>query len=192
MKATEECSLQDKIILGLLLDGDKSSYDLKKSMESSTGFFYNSSQGSIQPALKKLVQHGHVQVTEERRGARIKMTYSITEEGEKAFLRWAGEPIALEKPRDPALVKMFFFNYVEGARKRELVEGYLREIGQVEAMLSMMRQRNQDYIAQNEALLKDPKVRSRLDTLAFGSAYYAFLKEWYGGYLNRVEEELEP
>ncbi|TYP74612.1 PadR family transcriptional regulator [Paenibacillus methanolicus] len=184
--------MQDKIILGLLLDGDKSSYDLKKSMESSTGFFYNSSQGSIQPALKKLVQHGHVRVTEERRGARIKMTYSITEEGEQAFLRWAGEPIALEKPRDPALVKMFFFNYVEGARKRELVAAYLREIEQVEAMLNMFRQRNQELLGNNEALRKDPKVKSRLDTLEFGSSYYAFLKEWYGKYLNRIEEELEP
>ncbi|MFB9328868.1 PadR family transcriptional regulator [Paenibacillus aurantiacus] len=184
--------MQDKIILGLLLDGDKSSYDLKKSMESSTGFFYNSSQGSIQPALKKLAEHGHVRITEERRGARIKKTFSITEEGEKAFLRWAGEPIDLEKPRDPALVKMFFFNYVESAKQRELVEAYLREIEQVEGMLSMFQQRNAEHLRQNEALLHDPKVKSRLDTLEFGSAYYAFLKDWYGKYLNRIEEELEP
>ncbi|CAN7759139.1 PadR family transcriptional regulator [Paenibacillus sp. LjRoot153] len=183
--------MQDKIILGLLLDGDKSSYDLKKSMESSTGFFYNSSQGSIQPALKKLIQNGHIQVTEEHRGARIKKVYSVTEEGEKAFLQWAGEPIALDKPRDPALVKMFFFNYVEDHQKLVLVEAYLREIETVETTLKMIQQMNREQIGNNRELLKNPKVKSRLDTLEFGSEYYAFLKEWYGKYLKKIKEEME-
>jgi DNA-binding PadR family transcriptional regulator len=184
--------MQDKIILGLLLDGDKSSYDMKKSMESSTGFFYNSSQGSIQPALKKLIQNGHVQVTEEHRGARVKKVYSITEEGEKEFLRWAGEPIALDKPRDPALVKMFFFSYVEDHRKLELVEAYLHEIETVGATMEMIQRMNEEQIGKNRGLLNNPKVRSRLDTLAFGKDYYAFLKGWYEKYLQKIKEELEP
>ncbi|WP_419874228.1 PadR family transcriptional regulator [Candidatus Pristimantibacillus sp. PTI5] len=183
--------MQDKIILGLLLDGDKSSYDMKKSMESSTGFFYNSSQGSIQPALKKLIQNGHVLVTEERRGAIIKKIFSITEKGEKEFLSWASDPIALEKPRDPALVKMFFFNYVDDHRKLELVEAYLREIETVEATLKMIQQMNREKIGNNRELLNNPKWKSRLDTLEFGAEYYAFLKDWYGRYLKNIKEELE-
>lgn len=184
--------MQDKIILGLLLDGDKSSYDMKKSMESSTGFFYNSSQGSIQPALKKLIQNGHVHVRDDRQGARNRKVYSITEEGEKEFLHWASEPILLDKPRDPALIKMFFFNYVEGPRKLELVEAYLREIETVGATLKMIQQMNREKIEENTELLNNPKVISRLDTVEFGTAYYAFLKEWYGRYMQKIKEELEP
>ncbi|MDF2649372.1 MAG: transcriptional regulator, PadR-like family [Paenibacillus sp.] len=183
--------MQDKIILGLLLDGDKSSYDLKKSMESGTGFFYNSSQGSIQPALKKLLHNGHIDVTVEPRGARNKKTYSITEEGEKEFLHWAGEPIALDKPRDPALVKMFFFNYVEDVRQLELVEAYLREIETVGKTLKMIQQMNREQIGNNSELQNNPKVRTRLDTLEFGMDYYAFLEEWYGKYLQKIKKEME-
>ncbi|MFC0215518.1 PadR family transcriptional regulator [Paenibacillus chartarius] len=182
--------MQDKIILGLLLDGDKSSYDLQKSMESSTGFFYNSSQGSIQPALKKLIQNGHAQTVTEHRGARAKKVYSITAEGRKEFLRWAAEPIQLDKPRDPALVKMFFFNYVEGPRKLELVEAYMREIESFIASLNMVQRKNREHLEQNPGLLHDPKVKSRLDTLEFGADYYAFLQEWYGKYLQKIKEEL--
>lgn len=178
--------MQDKIILGLLLDSDKSSYDLKKSMESSTGFFYNSSQGSIQPALKKLMHNGHISVTEEYRGARSKKVYSITEEGEKEFQHWASEPIELDKPRDPALVKMFFFSNVEDTRKLELIEAYLREIETVVQTLKAFQQRNQEQLGKNEMLLNNPKVRSRLDTLDFGIDYYAFLKDWYEKYLLKL------
>ncbi|WP_169744134.1 PadR family transcriptional regulator [Paenibacillus wynnii] len=183
--------MQDKIILGLLLDGDKSSYDLKKSMESSTGFFYNSSQGSIQPALKKLIQHRHVHITEELQGARSKKVYSITEEGEEEFLRWAGKSIALDKPRDPALVKMFFFNYVENSRKLELVEAYLHEIENVGATMRKIQQMNREKIGENKELLNNPKVKTRLDTLEFGMDYYAFLQEWYTKYLQKLKEEME-
>ncbi|MDQ0873937.1 DNA-binding PadR family transcriptional regulator [Paenibacillus sp. V4I3] len=182
--------MQDKIILGLLLDGDKSSYDLKKNMEASTGFFYNSSQGSIQPALKKLVQNGHVHLTEVRQGGRNKKVYSITEDGEKEFLSWASEPIALDKPRDPALVKMFFFNYVEDLRKLELIETYLNEIETVRSTLKMFQQMNREQLGKNQELLNNPKVRSRLDTLEFGSDYYDFLKAWYEKYVQKIKEEL--
>lgn len=184
--------MQDKIILGLLLDGDKSSYDLQKSMETSTGFFYNTSQGSIQPALKKLVQNGHVCLEEVRRGGRSKKVYSITEEGRKEFLRWADEPIALEKPRDPALVKMFFFHYASEERRIELVEEYVREIEAVEANLRRFQRMNREHLEKNEELRSDPRVRSRLDTLDFGADYYAFLKNWYGNYLRRWREGTEP
>ncbi len=182
--------MQDKIIMGLLLDGDKSSYDLKKSMELNTGFFYNSSQGSIQPALKKLIHNEHVSVTEEHQGARTKKIYAITEAGEKEFLRWAGDPIAIEKPRDPALVRMFFFNYVEDSRKLELVEAYLQEIETVCATLSFIQQKNQEQKGKNKELMNNPKVRSRLDTLEFGIDYYAFLQEWYRKYLIKIKEEM--
>ena len=184
--------MQDKIILGLLLDGDKSSYDLKKSMESSTSFFYNSSQGSIQPALKKLIQNGHIHGRDENRGARNKKVYSITEAGEKEFLSWVGEPIALDKPRDPALVKMFFFNYAEDSRKLKLVEAYLREIKTVGETLQMIQQMNREKIGKNKDFLHNQKVKSRLDTMEFGIDYYAFLNEWYEKYLDKIKEEMEP
>ena len=52
--------MQDKIILGLLFYKKLTSYDMKKAMEKSTSFFYNSSLGSINPALIKLEKNEFV------------------------------------------------------------------------------------------------------------------------------------
>ncbi len=183
-------NVQDKIILGLLLDGNKSSYDIKKNMESSTGYFYNTSQGSIQPALKKLINAGHVTFSEEHQGARVKKVYAITNEGEKEFISWAGQALSLEKPRDPALVKMFFFNYVEHDRKLELIEEYLHEIENVVATLKMMKQISEQQIKQSRQPLDTGKINSRMATLQFGMDYYIFLNEWYEKYLKQIKNDI--
>ena len=53
--------MQDKIILGLLLEKEKlTSYETKKIMENSTSLFYTTSLGSINPAFKKLEKAGAV------------------------------------------------------------------------------------------------------------------------------------
>ena len=182
--------VQDKIILGLLLDGDKSSYDIKKNMEMSTGFFYNSSQGSIQPALKKLLQNGHVTFSEEHQGARVKKIYAITNEGEQEFIQWADEAISLEKPRDPALVKMYFSNYVKCDRKLEMIEQYLNEIAHVVATLKRMEQISIEQIKNRKQSLDNEKIKSRMTALRFGIDYYAFLNEWYGKYLMELKNQI--
>lgn len=181
--------MQDKIILGLLLDGDKSSYDLQKTMEKSTGYFYNASQGSIQPALKKLMSNSHVIFSEESQGERVKKVYQITDEGKKEFFNWASQAIDLEKPRDPALVKMYFFNYVEQDRKIELVEQYLHEIKSVIAAMTMMKQISQEQIAKLKEPLDNGKIESRMAALTFGLDYYTFLNEWYEKYLKQLKNE---
>ena len=56
--------MQDMIILGLLAYRDASLYDLKKTMEQSTAMFYNTSFGSIHPALQKLERENLVTVKE--------------------------------------------------------------------------------------------------------------------------------
>jgi DNA-binding PadR family transcriptional regulator len=182
--------MQDKIILGLLLDGSMSSYDIKKNMEKSTGFFYNSSQGSIQPALKKLIHNGHVTFTEEHHGARVKKVYAITNEGEIEFNKWAEEAISLEKPRDPALVKMFFSNYVEHDRKLEMIEEYLQEIQMVVATLTRMKQISEEQINQIKLPYDTSKIKSRMGTLQFGMDYYIFLNDWYEKYLKQLKNEI--
>jgi DNA-binding PadR family transcriptional regulator len=181
--------MQDKIILGLLLDGDKSSYDLQKTMEKSTGYFYNASQGSIQPALKKLMSNSQVTCSEEYQGERVKKVYQITDEGKKTFFNWASQAIALEKPRDPALVKMYFFHYVEQDRKIELIEQYLHEIRSVIATMTMMKQMSLEQIAKIQVSPDTGKVESRMSTLQFGLDYYTFLNEWYEKYLKQLKNE---
>ncbi|WP_028612245.1 helix-turn-helix transcriptional regulator [Paenibacillus harenae] len=181
--------MQDKIILGLLMDGDKSSYELQKTMEKSTGYFYNASQGSIQPALKKLMNNRHVTFSETYQGERAKKVYQITEEGKEAFFQWASQAIELEKPRDPALVKMFFFHYVEPERKIELIGQYLQEIKSVIATMTMMKRMSLEQLEKIQESMDAGKIASRMATLQFGLDYYVFLNEWYENYFMQVKKE---
>jgi len=56
--------MQDMILLGFLMDGGKTGYQVKKMMESSTSFFFNTSLGSIYPAFRKLEREGLVALEE--------------------------------------------------------------------------------------------------------------------------------
>lgn len=182
--------MQDKIILGLLLDGEKSSYEIQKTMEKSTGFFYNTSQGNIQPALRKLIHNGGVIFNEKRQGERVSKVYSITDEGKQQFLQRASQAIALEKPRDPALLKMFFSNNVTPSRKLEMIEVYLNEIKQVAALLKSIKQTSLEQIEKSKHPLDAEKMKSRMSTLEFGEDYYIFLNEWYEKYRDRLKAEI--
>ena len=54
--------MQDKILLGFIQDGEKTGYQIKKMMETSTVYFFNTSLGSIYPAFKKLEKEGKVEI----------------------------------------------------------------------------------------------------------------------------------
>lgn len=48
------------VILGMLIEGKMSGYDIKKVTEQTVGIFYKMSYGSLYPALKRLVQSEYV------------------------------------------------------------------------------------------------------------------------------------
>lgn len=76
----------DRIVLGFLMERDMTGYDIKKTMENSTNFFFNTSYGNIYPTLKKLEEAGHLKSYEEIRKGKLNKFYSITDEGKKAFM----------------------------------------------------------------------------------------------------------
>lgn len=55
------------LILGLLLDGPHSLYDVHKRFTGGISLFYAASFGSIQRALKQLEEHGRVTVEKAKR-----------------------------------------------------------------------------------------------------------------------------
>jgi DNA-binding PadR family transcriptional regulator len=110
--------MQDRIVLGFLLDGGKTGYEIKKLMELTTTNFFNTSLGSIYPALKKLEKNKMVKMEEKVEKGRLKKLYTITPKGKKFFHEWLTKDPAPFKIRAEALLKVFFFSYVsEDIRK---------------------------------------------------------------------------
>lgn len=179
--------MQDKIILGLLLEGDKSSYELVKFMERSTGFFYNTSQGSIQPAIRKLLAEGLIQVNQRDAGKRRKIVYGITSAGKEAFDRWVNEPIPLGKPREASMIRMFFFHYVRKDHLPNILEQYMADIRDTMQLLQGVDRMIKEQMRDRGVSLTG-NLKFQLDTLRLGSDYYRFLLKWYERYLEEINK----
>lgn len=82
------------VILGLLLTGPLSLYDVRKRFTAGISLFYSASFGSIRRALQQLVADGAATVSDEPGSARGKRLYSVTEGGRTAFQAWMREPVA--------------------------------------------------------------------------------------------------
>jgi DNA-binding PadR family transcriptional regulator len=97
-------------ILGLLLSGERSGYDLKKAADAGVGYVWTPAKSHVYAVLPRLVQGGYATVrtvAQERRPD--KQVYRITTVGEEAFVRWLEEPID-ERPGSTHLflLKVFF------------------------------------------------------------------------------------
>ena len=95
-------------ILGMLFDKARSGYDIKKFMEESTAHFWQETDASIYPMLKKLEAEGKVKSRELLRGKRGRMLYSITQAGKAEFVSWMDKQVEQNPYRNELLLKLFF------------------------------------------------------------------------------------
>lgn len=99
-------------VLGLLMKGPCSGYDIRKQFNGSLRYFWSESYGQIYPVLKDLVRAGYARV-EEATSSRQKKIYWITPEGETVYRRWLVEPTNPIQYRDELLLKVFLGNIQE-------------------------------------------------------------------------------
>ena len=96
-------------ILGMLISGPRSGYDLKKDFEEQISSFWNESLGQIYPALKRLHEESLVTVrVKKNKGRPERKVYRITAKGETLFQQWLKQPAEPMKWRNELLLKVFF------------------------------------------------------------------------------------
>ena len=96
-------------ILGMLISGPRSGYDLKKDFEEQISHFWNESLGQIYPALRKLNEEKLVSCSvKRRRGRPERKVYRISKKGEKVFRDWLAKPAEPIRWRNELLLKVFF------------------------------------------------------------------------------------
>ncbi len=168
--------MQDRIVLGFLLDGGKTGYEIKKMMEVSTSNFFNTSLGSIYPALKKLERNKMVKLEEKVEKGRLKKLYTITPKGKKFFHEWLTKEPAPFKLRAEALLQIFFFSYVSEDVKykhvditMEQLDKQVEELKETQALAKELETIDKyqllclkygiDFIYFTQNMLKDLKTR---------------------------------
>jgi DNA-binding PadR family transcriptional regulator len=85
-------------ILGVLLEGPATGYEIKSLMGRSTVYFWRESDSTIYPMLKLLAKEGKVLSEIAYVGKKKKEIFSITKTGLKDFKTWLKTPTSDETP----------------------------------------------------------------------------------------------
>ena len=98
------------LCLGMLTRGEASGYEIRKAFEDGPfHHFFDVGYGSIYPALGRLDDAGLVSCRAEAQDKRPdKKVYSITPDGQQAFVEGLMEPPAADKLRSEFLFLLFF------------------------------------------------------------------------------------
>ena len=148
-------------------------------MESSSNFFFNTSQGSINPAFKKLEKNKLVTTREKVENGRLKKIFSITEKGEAAFLEWMNQEVPIPKIKGEILLRMFFFSKIDGSERAQLLEQYISVMGKNLANLK----KRMEYQEKNNG------DEFESDTLKFGIDVYGFIYTWFEDYVVKLRQK---
>jgi PadR family transcriptional regulator, regulatory protein AphA len=131
-----------RVILALLKLAPLTGYDIKRTTDVSTRYFWRASYGQIYPELHRLERGGFVRVREEPRGRRPRRVYELTRKGERALSDWLRSGVDLFELRDEGLLKLFFGDLISE-----------------EELLALIRRRKEWY------------ARSRDEFLALGAEF---------------------
>jgi DNA-binding PadR family transcriptional regulator len=124
------------IILGFLMYGSMTGYELKKFFTLSFSFFSGLSYGSIYPALKGMEKEGLISMRMEvQDGAPNRKVYTITDTGRRAFIESLQSPIAFERHRSAFLTRLFFFAHLSPEERLGSATRYLDSVREVQAEL---------------------------------------------------------
>jgi DNA-binding PadR family transcriptional regulator len=100
---------------------DMTIYQLKQAFRQSLALFYSDSLGSLQVALRKLLDRGLVSATEVREGRRVKKVYHAGPQGKKAFLAGMKAEISPARLEAAALARVHFLGLLPPRDRREVL-----------------------------------------------------------------------
>jgi len=114
---------QELLFLGLLNEGPKHGYQLKKMVQEVSSTFAGLKTDSIYYPLRKMLDRGLVTQTLTRQGKRpARYTYKITPKGKEEFKKLLlDNMLKIERPYFSIDLSLYFLNYIpQGLRKRYL------------------------------------------------------------------------
>lgn len=174
----------DNIILGLLLLSSRTIYQLRERIANGLNLMYSSSMGSIQAAVKKLLNRGYIQYEEAVENGKHKKIYSITDSGKQHFFQWINTPMSTQSSKDPELAKLYFMGFSAKENRREILEKYIIRLKEQYHVL--------DAICKDgERIGSSTKSKDigfyQLAVARYGRDFILFNIEWYQKLLDEEE-----
>jgi len=162
------------MVLGFLMRGSMTGYELKKRFSLSFSFFSALSYGSIYPALKKLEQEGWITLkVEVQDGSPNRKVYTITDSGRKFFLENLRKPFTLERQKSAFLARLFFFAHLTREERLATASRYLESIREMQETLVAV----------------EPEIRDRADEFQYLS--YTFGIRFFDDLARNVKQVVQ-
>lgn len=156
-------------ILGILLDGPSTGYEIKSLMRRSTVYFWRESDSTIYPMLRVLAEEGKALSEVVYVGKKKKEIFSITETGRMEFKAWFGSPTSEETPRNEFLLKLFFVT-----DPNEIIRLFQERLEKVEKIHKEYKQIEERL----ENITDSPRKAIRLQALRYGMAHLELEMKW--------------
>jgi len=177
-------------LLGLLRYESKTGYELKQTMDMSTGHFWHAKQSQIYMTLKKLEEDklvkSHPEPQESRPDRRV---YTITEFGQKALQGWLLQPVTKRDTTKQLLLLKLFFS---GKLEKETILTQLRLLRNLhERQAELYKTETPDFIKEITASQPELKQDAHLweATRRFGELYEKMYIRWLYETIAVVEKE---
>ena len=174
------------LILGLLMIRSLTIYDIKTTLEKKISPFYAASYGSIQAAVRKLLDNGHIGFTAKVENGRNKKEYAVTPAGREAFFAWMREDLSVSKFNDDALVKVFFFGFISRDERIRLLSDYIERM---QAEHEEMRSFQKSALAMDIPEAHQDIYNYQMASLDYGVKATGFEVKWYQQLLAKIQKE---
>ena len=103
-------------------------YEMRTHIRQNLSTVCSDSLGSMQTAIKKLLEKRFVSVTEYVENNTLKKQYSITAEGVNYYKGWVGTPINMQKMKSMEEGKFFFLGIAPGERRVAFLKSFISDL----------------------------------------------------------------
>lgn len=175
----------ENVVLGLLIIQSLTLYELNYVFKQGISMFYSASYGSLQIAVKNLLEKGMVTFEEKVDKGRNKKVYSITGAGKDAFYQWMLGEIPIHKLEVTALSKVYFLGLIQNLEQRKLI--VLKILNKIDTVQVELQKLNSEIQQLEIPPAYMNILKFQLSTLDYGQKAHIFAKEWFEGLLNDLE-----
>ena len=161
----------ENVILSLILLKPMTIYEIRAYIQQNLSTVCSDSLGSIQAAIKKLMEKGYVIVTEYVDNNILKKQYSVTAEGVKYYKDWIGTPINVQKMKSMEEGKLFFLGIAPGEKRVAFLKSYISDLEEEYKKLLFIKDyvdKTQDTVIKinTKRIKDDPALVSNLLTVS--------------------------
>ena len=157
----------EHIILSLLLLKEMTIYEMRTYIQQNLSTVCSDSLGSIQTAIKKLLEKEYIDVNEYVDNNMLKKQYSVTEKGVFHFKEWIGTPMNIHKMKNMEEGKFFFLGMASKEKRIVFIRDYIRSLSTEYDKLCQIQQfveNTKDNVIESNVirLSKTPQLTEKL------------------------------